>query len=131
MNTIILLFFLCFSILCTLSQENCACCTPEHQQIDFLIGDWEVFNEQGDMIGENLIEPVKNHCIISKNRKGINGSGGKSFNNYNRADTNNWHQLWISNTGNNLNLQGTASGDKIILKSDLENEKGKFYNQIT
>lgn len=131
MKFLFLLSFLCYTTYSLQAQENCACCSMEHQQFDFWIGDWEVFNEKGEKIGENLIEPLENHCIISENWKGTNGSSGKSFNYYDEAD-NSWHQLWISSSGNILNLQGIASENKMVLKSALqENEKGKFYNQIT
>lgn len=131
MKTIILLSFFCLGTFPFQAQENCSCCSAEHQQFDFWIGDWEVFNEKGVKIGENLIEPLEDHCIISENWNGTKGGSGKSFNYYDPADQT-WNQLWLSNSGNILKLKGKASEDKMILRSELqENEKGRFYNQIT
>ena len=115
-----------------ISQENdCACCTPQHQEFDFWIGDWEVFNEKGEKIGENLIEKLEDNCIVSENWEGGKGGSGKSFNYYDPVDST-WNQLWISNTGNILKLKGKAEPGKMILKSEpVKDEKGDYYNKIT
>ena len=113
------------------SQENCACCSSNHKNFDFWVGDWEVFNAEGVKIGENLVEKLEDNCIVSENWTGVNGNSGKSFNYYQPIDST-WNQLWISNTGNILKLKGHAEIDKMILLSDLQqNEKGSFFNRIT
>ncbi|AVR44444.1 hypothetical protein C7S20_03750 [Christiangramia fulva] len=131
MKTFILLLLLTFNPFPKQAQEDCPCCSSEHHEFDFWIGEWEVFNEKGDKIGENLVEALEDHCIISENWKGATGTSGKSFSYYDSKDQT-WNQLWISNSGNILKLKGTASKGKMVLKSDLqESEKGKFYNQVT
>lgn len=130
MNTILLLLLLVLNP-SPETQDKCACCTPEHQQFDFWIGDWDVYNDQGVKIGENLVKPLEDHCIISENWQGVKGGSGKSFNYYN-PDDQTWNQLWLSNSGNILKLKGTASKGEMVLKSDLqEGRNGKFYNKIT
>ncbi|MCM8569350.1 hypothetical protein NE848_08165 [Gramella jeungdoensis] len=115
-----------------ISQNNdCACCTPAHEQFDFWVGNWEVFNEKGKKIGENLIEKLEDNCILSENWEGEKGGSGKSFNYYDPADST-WNQLWISNSGNILKLKGEGKPDKMILKSEpVKGEKGNYYNKIT
>lgn len=123
---LVLIPFLGFS-----QNTDCACCTPQHAQFDFWVGDWEVFNENGDRIGENLVEKLEDNCILNENWKGAKGSTGKSYNYYDPSDDT-WNQLWISNSGTILKLKGTASKDKMTLKSELiKGKKGEFYNQIT
>lgn len=123
---LIIIPFLSFSQI-----SNCACCTPEHAQFDFWVGDWEVFNEKGEKVGENLIEKLEDNCILSENWTGENGGSGKSFNYYD-PENETWNQLWISNTGNILKLKGKAFENEMILKSEIsEGEKGEYYNQIT
>ncbi len=127
---LITVFAIIFPLL-TFSQNECACCTPEHDQFDFWLGDWVVFNEKGEKIGENLVEELENNCLISENWKGSNGGSGKSFNYYD-PETELWNQLWISSSGNILKLKGVAQADKMTLKSELiENGKGQYYHQIT
>ena len=123
---LILIPFLSFS-----QNSDCACCTPEYAQFDFWVGDWEVFNENGDKVGENLVEKLEDNCILNENWTGAKGGSGKSYNYYDPSDET-WNQLWISNSGNILKLKGTASQDKMTLKSELtQGKKGEFYNQIT
>lgn len=124
-----LFFFLPF--ISSAQDSACVCCTPEHSQFDFWVGNWEVFNENGEKIGENLVEKLEDNCILNENWKAENGSSGKSYNYYDSADDS-WNQLWISNTGNILRLKGKAGKDKMILRSEIEkNKEGKYYNQIT
>ena len=128
-----LLYFLLFFIpfITSAQESDCACCTPQHSQFDFWIGDWEVFNENGEKIGENLVEKLEDNCILNENWTGEKGGTGKSYNYYDPSDET-WNQLWISNKGNILKLKGKSEGNKMILKSEIsEGKRGKYYNQIT
>lgn len=130
MRHLLLLIFVAIPYL-GISQDDCSCCTPPHDQFDFWVGDWEVFNEKGEKIGENLVEKLENNCILSENWEGKEGGSGKSFNYYDPADST-WNQLWLSNSGNILKLKGKAQTSKMILKSKpVKGEKGDYYNQIT
>lgn len=124
-------FAILFSISQSVSQDNCACCTAAHDQFDFWVGDWVVYNEGGDKVGENLVEKLEKNCLISENWKGESGGTGKSFNYYDPEDET-WNQLWISSSGTILELKGKAKNGKMILKSELiKDKKGDYYNQIT
>lgn len=113
------------------TSENCSCCSSAHQQFDFWLGDWEVFDSQGNKIGENLIEKLENNCLITETWKAGNGSSGRSMNYYDTADET-WNQLWVSSNGNILKLKGKGEPGKMILKSKLaQGKKGNYYNQIT
>ncbi|GAA4308261.1 hypothetical protein GCM10023115_37240 [Pontixanthobacter gangjinensis] len=128
------LFFILFcsiTISCLAQNTDCACYSKKHQQFDFWVGNWEVFNEEGEKIGENLIKKLEDNCILNENWKAEDGSSGKSYNYYDPSD-NSWNQLWLSNSGNILKLKGKAIENKMVLKSEIsEGEKGKYYNQIT
>lgn len=127
-----LIFFMAVlsPVLMNAQNEDCACCTPAHEQFDFWLGDWEVFNQKGEKLGENLIEKLEDNCLISENWSGEKGGSGKSFNYYNPADST-WNQLWLSNTGNILKLKGKAGRNKMVLKSEIvKDKKGDYYNQI-
>lgn len=127
----LLFLLLIFPFLSFSQNSECACCTSNHYQFDFWVGDWEVYNSHGEKLGENLIVKLEDNCIINENWTSVNGGSGKSYNYYDPS-TETWNQLWISNTGNILKLKGTASKNKMTLKSEItEGKKGKYYNQIT
>ncbi|MCH4824416.1 hypothetical protein ML462_14680 [Gramella lutea] len=131
MKQLLLFFLLIIPSLSFSQSSDCACCTPDHSQFDFWVGDWEVFDKDGKKIGENLIVKLEDNCIVNENWTSENGGSGKSYNYYDPS-TETWNQLWISNTGNILKLKGIASENKMTLKSEItQGTKGKYYNQIT
>ena len=111
-------------------QSTCQCCTEAHDAFDFWLGDWNVYNEAGKLVGTNKLVKLQNNCLIQENWTGT--VTGTSFNYYDTADST-WNQLWISSNGNILKLKGNAINHGVmVLKSDiLEGEKGKYYNKIT
>tara|TARA_R100000789_G_C2955914_1_gene136472 strand:- start:84 stop:329 length:246 start_codon:yes stop_codon:yes gene_type:complete len=53
-----------------LSQAPCNCCTQDHKAFDFWIGDWKVYNDEGEKIGRNTIDKLEENCLVSKRWKG-------------------------------------------------------------
>src|SRR5262245_9787030 len=58
---------------------------PEYSQFDYWVGDWEVRNPQGQIVGYNTIQKVVDGCVILENWTSASGSSGKSINYYNSA----------------------------------------------
>jgi len=58
---------------------------PEYSQFDFWVGDWEVRNPQGQIVGSSSIQKVVNGCVILENWTSASGGTGKSLNYYNAA----------------------------------------------
>jgi hypothetical protein len=79
--------------------------TPEHQQFDFWVGEWNVMNPQGQLAGTSSIQRVVDGCVIFENWTGTQGGSGKSFNYYDRNDGK-WHQLWVGSGGGVVNFSG-------------------------
>lgn len=119
----------------TLAQKNdeCPCCTKNHEAFDFWLGDWTVDNKEGKTVGANKIIKIQNGCVLQENWIASNKTNtGTSYNFFDLSD-NTWNQVWISNTGYVLRLKGNInSKGAMVLKSDLiESSKGNYYNQIT
>ena len=80
-------------------QASGGCQSPEYHQFDFWIGDWEVQNPAGKVVGHNLVASELNGCLVVEH---WNDSAGKilgsSFNYYDTRDKK-WHQLYLSNSG--------------------------------
>lgn len=120
-----LLFFLLITITISTSFAqrknrgvNCVCCSDLHKQFDFWIGEWDVYDKNKVLIGENTIEKLENDCLISENWKGASGTTGKSYNFFDTSDST-WNQTWVDNKGTCFNLKGEAYKNKVVLKSRL------------
>lgn len=132
MKRILFLSALLFLIQEIRAQESCACCTEQHQQFDFWVGDWNVYDTLGNLIGENTIEKLVVECVLSEHWRGGAGGVGRSYNYYNLADST-WNQVWIDGTGSNLVLKGKLIKGNMVLQSDLlPGQKIDWYrNRIT
>jgi tetratricopeptide (TPR) repeat protein len=74
------------------------------RQLDFWIGSWDVYNPSGQLIGENIVEPMLKDCALLENWTGAGGSSGKSLNFYDpQRET--WRQVWVSDQGNILDYR--------------------------
>jgi hypothetical protein len=115
----------------TKEEKTCPCCTEKHQQFDFWLGDWTVYNINGKVVGTNKISKLYDECVIREEWTSSAKNRGTSNNYYNAADDT-WNQVWVDNSGFSLVLKGKYNDGKMILKSDLiQGKKGKYYNQIT
>ncbi|MDJ0645174.1 MAG: hypothetical protein QNJ57_04240 [Flavobacteriaceae bacterium] len=117
----------------TTNQQPCPCCSKAHNEFDFWIGDWTVYNAQGIIVGTNKISKVKEYsnCLLREEWKSSGTNRGTSYNYYKLSDKS-WNQVWVDNSGFSLTLKGNRIANKMIMKSAiLEGENGKYYNQIT
>lgn len=107
------------------------CSSPEHRQFDFWIGDWDVQGPDGKPIGTNKVEKILNGCVLQENWHGTDGDRGSSFNIYN-AINKRWHQTWVSDSGNLLQLDGTLQDGRMVLSGDRKSPQGAMVkNRIT
>jgi len=126
------LYILLFSTLTSFGQDTipCKCCTPEHQQFDFWIGDWNVYDTAATLIGINTILKLQEGCTLQENWAAQ--MTGTSYNYYNKTDST-WNQVWVDNQGGSLVLKGNYINGSMVLKGELQPEKNVdfYYNQIT
>lgn len=113
------------------SQSSCPCCLPEYDEFDFWLGEWNVYDTSGLLIGENHIFKIEDNCVLHENWQGSKGSSGQSFNFYDQKEKM-WHQTWVDNQGGFLLLKGKMSNGNMVLKSDITSQnENVFYHQIT
>lgn len=98
-------------------QQQRPCSTPEHRQFDFWIGDWEVFNPQGQRVGSNRIDKVLGGCALHESWRGSTGHRGSSYNFYDAANGK-WHQTWIDVAGAPLYINGGFEDGRMRLVND-------------
>ena len=131
--------YIIFSILFLFCQQaiwsqsdTCACCTAQHKAFDFWIGDWEVTDTEGKVVGTNSISKAQDSCVLVEDWKSSNGTftgGSTSF--FNKL-SGEWEQLWIDNGGSHLHLKGNRTADQMILVSDEipREDKEAYRNRI-
>lgn len=113
-------------------NTKCVCCTSQHSQFDFWVGNWQVTDTAGNVLGTNLVEKHYDKCIVQENWKSTKVNRGTSFNHYQPIDST-WNQLWLDNQGSILNLKGKWNGNAMVLRSELQQAKSgnTYYNQIS
>lgn len=114
-------------------QNNCNCCTEQHQQFDFWIGEWNTYTTNGKLAGTNSITKIQDQCILKEEWTSANaGYTGTSYNFYN-VQKKQWEQIWIDNQGQSLHLRGHFKNNQMILSSEaMKDAKGQtVYNRIT
>ena len=100
------------------------CSSDEFRAFDFWLGEWEVSNPEGDVVGENTIRAVLDGCALEENWRGASGSVGRSLNLYD-ARTGKWHQTWVDNSGLLLRLDGGLVDGSMVLEGELRERDGR------
>jgi tetratricopeptide (TPR) repeat protein len=104
-----------------LLAQTVPCQSPGFHQFDFWIGDWEVQDPQGNVVGRNLVTREQDGCLLIEHwTASAGGQTGTSFNYYDVQDRL-WHQLYIDNSGNAEAfpaMAGTLTNAKMVLRTD-------------
>ena len=102
-----------------------ACATPEHEQFDFWLGQWDVYRTDTDqLVAHSLIEKLYAGCAVRENWMPLGGTGGGSLNAWRPADKK-WLQTW-TDSGNNWNeYAGGITGGMMVLTGKSVNAAGK------
>ncbi len=80
-------------------------CRPAtYHQFDFWLGEWEVRNEAGEVIGHNSIRSVSDGCALLESWHGAGGGTGMSLNTWD-PDRGAWTQRWVGG-GSSLWMTG-------------------------
>jgi hypothetical protein len=105
-----------------------SCTSPEHRQFDFWIGEWDVLNPKGKLVGRNSITRVYGSCVLREDYVGGQGYTGGSFNIYD-ASRDRWHQTWVDNSGLLLELDGGFGDGRMVLEGETLDSTGAVQKQ--
>jgi hypothetical protein len=89
------------------------CRAPEYRQFDFWVGQWEVRNIDGALLGHSDVQRVSRGCGLLERWNGAAGGSGVSVNTYDAA-LGAWTQRWVGE-GAVLWLQGGLEDDRMVL----------------
>lgn len=96
------------------TRRDAHCSTPEHRQFDFWLGEWEVRDPQGEVVGRNHITPLFDGCGLREEWTGAKGLRGTSLNVF-ADDRGSWHQTWVDSHGTLLQLDGGLRDGAMVL----------------
>lgn len=105
-----------------------ACSASEHREFDFWVGEWEVRDPSGQVVGHNTIERVANGCGLIERWRGVQGPTGVSLNWY-EPRTGRWNQTWVG-LGLYLRLTGGFEDGEMVLSGEREAERGRVRDRI-
>lgn len=114
-KSILVLYWVIGSSFASLAQTS-ACTSKQHNQFDFWLGAWNVYDTNGVKVGENTISKQYSNCLIVEEWQSAGVNRGTSYNYYNTQDSS-WNQLWIDNQGSILELEGGIEEGKMVLRS--------------
>jgi hypothetical protein len=69
------------------------CRAPEYRALDFWIGEWDVHDPGGALIGSNEIAPILGGCAVRETWTDRRGQRGESLFTFDRARRR-WTQSW-------------------------------------
>src|SRR5918994_2590537 len=78
---------------------------PE-RQLDFWVGEWDVYDPDGKHVGRSRIELTTGGRVILESWTGDGGLVGSSMNFYDSEDGC-WHQVWVDARGGVLRFDGS------------------------
>lgn len=93
------------------------CTAPQYKEFDFWLGEWEVRNAAGQLLGRNRISKRHGGCVVLEEWEGAAGGSGSSFNVYDQP-TKQWHQFWVDGTGTNW-LSSDKQGNPVTLRGGI------------
>ena len=68
------------------------------QRFDFWVGDWDVYNRSGTLVGHNTIDSIEGGLVLLEHWKSVGGSTGVSTNYYEPVGRV-WKQVWVDAQG--------------------------------
>jgi hypothetical protein len=102
------------------SSRTASCAASEFHQFDFWLGDWDSFEVGSSAKDAHIrVDRILEGCVLREDYQGANGHQGQSFSIYD-ASRNRWHQTWVTNRGELLEIEGKfQSGEMVLSGSDF------------
>lgn len=91
---------------------------PMRAQFDFWLGDWNVYDPNGNLAGVNRITRTEAGCLIREQWAGSTGGTGFSMNFWD-ADLRAWRQIWMSPSVQIDYHGGLDDGGAMVLEGSI------------
>lgn len=123
----IFVFFLFLSHYAYSETAKGPCADETHNQFDFWLGEWEVFDPEGKKVGESRILKILGNCVLFENwTSGSSNYAGKSFNTFNPVSKK-WEQVWVDTSGATIHFSGEFDGKVMAMEGEHKTEEGIVF----
>ena len=101
----------------TPTTAEASCTESEHRRLDFWVGDWDTYeaDARDKVVARTRVDVVLGGCALRETYEGADGLTGQSFTIYD-ASRKIWHQSWVTNKGQLLQIEGRFEGDRLTLQ---------------
>jgi hypothetical protein len=108
------------------ATHSAACTNPEYRQLDFWLGDWDVYevSDSARAVARNRVTRILDGCVLRELYQQQNGMVGESYSLWD-ASRQVWHQSWVTNRGTLLLLDGHLDGDRMVLTGPDKTAEGR------
>ena len=102
------------------------CDVTEHRRLDFWVGDWDAFDVGGgDKPSARVrVDVILDGCVLREVYEGTDGLVGESLTTYD-ASRQLWHQTWVTNRGQLLQIEGRFRGSSLTLQGPRRSPDGR------
>lgn len=92
------------------------CTAPEYRQLDFWLGDWDVYDVDGaqQAVARARITRILEGCVVHELYESADGARGESFSIFDHTRRL-WHQTWVTNRGRLLQIEGGLESGRVVL----------------
>jgi hypothetical protein len=99
------------------SEGRSPCHEPQRRQFDFWLGEWEVCDPDGKLVGSNSITLLFDGCALREEWRGESGHRGTSLNAWSPRDGA-WHQTWVDSSGLLLQIGGGIRDGAMVMEGE-------------
>ena len=102
------------------------CASPAHRAFDFWAGDWDGYDvgAEDTKAARVTVEKALDGCTLYETYEGTNGLAGRSLSIYDAA-RGAWHQTWVTNRGQLLQVDGRMDGDALVFEGTNPGAEGR------
>lgn len=99
------------------------CRGGKHGELDFWLGEWEVKDPRGNLLGKSSVTSILDGCVVLESWTGARGGQGKSFNLWDKK-TAQWRETWVDQLGQQTDWAGGREGPAMVFTTEGPNPQG-------
>ena len=112
------------------SLAEAACADLVYKQFDFWLGDWNVADAGGKLVGRDHVEKAFDGCALKESWTSVDGGTGASFSMWD-ASRKLWHQTWVDSSGTLVVLEGGLMDGRMVMTGTQVDNGQRWQNRMS